>query len=59
MGVLENSGVEMATALTRIYIVIPMMIAEIFRTRRNVVVSSNCSFDRDFRPYIFETIFYL
>lgn len=38
MGVLINSGVGMATALTRVYNVIPMMIAEISRTRRSVVI---------------------
>lgn len=40
MGALINSDVGMATALTRVYTVILMMIAEISRTRRSVVIRS-------------------
>lgn len=38
MDALINSGVGMAIALTRVYTVIPMMIAEISLTRRSVVI---------------------
>lgn len=38
MGALINSDVGMATALTRVYTVILMMIAEISRTRKSVVI---------------------